>query len=194
MSAPGKQAALDEPPPEPGRLDRAGLVLETGDRPLDPAPERRLDADVGDADAGADDGSLLDEPQVAELAHLAQVVVAPRAGGRAARGPSGTRAAARPAGGGSRRRARSRLSIVSRSSAGSVGGGGRSAPCAARGSVPAVGAVAGPATPLLGRDQVAVVGLAAVDDLDLGAARRSPIRRGDRLGLGKGRVRRRSRA
>ena len=55
-----------------------GLVLELGDRPLDPAPERRLDPDVGDADPGADDGPLLDEPQVAELAHLAEVVVATR--------------------------------------------------------------------------------------------------------------------
>ncbi len=32
-----REPALDEPAPEPGRLDRAGVVLEPGDRPLDPA-------------------------------------------------------------------------------------------------------------------------------------------------------------
>src|SRR5436190_3958172 len=61
-------------------------------------------------------------------------------------------------------------SIVSSRIAGSVGGGGaggrRRAPRAAAGRP--VFAL-GPVTPLLGRDQVAVVRLAAVDDLDLGA-------------------------
>ena len=66
------------PPPEPRRLDRAGLVLEDGDRPLDAPPERWLDADVDDADPRADDGPLLDPRELAELAHLAEVVVASR--------------------------------------------------------------------------------------------------------------------
>ena len=35
------QAPLDEPPAEPGRLDLAGLVLEAGDRALDPAAAGR---------------------------------------------------------------------------------------------------------------------------------------------------------
>ena len=45
-----------------------------------------------------------------------------------------------------------------------------------------------PATPLLGRDQVAVVRLAAVDDLDVVGAEllADPLR--DRLGLEEGRV------
>ena len=37
------QASLDITPAEPGRLDRARLVGQGGDRPLDPAPERGLE-------------------------------------------------------------------------------------------------------------------------------------------------------
>src|SRR4029079_4669429 len=59
-----EQATLDDPAPEPGRLDRAGLILELRDRALDAAPERRLDPDVGHADPGAHDGSLLHAPTV----------------------------------------------------------------------------------------------------------------------------------
>src|SRR6185295_1718469 len=73
-----EQAPLDEAAPEPGRVERPGLVLEDRDRPLDAAPERGLDADVDDVDAGAHDRALLDVPQVAKLPHLAQVVVATR--------------------------------------------------------------------------------------------------------------------
>src|SRR5204863_8832534 len=47
-----KQPALDVATAEPCRLDRAGLVLELGDGPLDPAPERRLNTDIGDPDPG----------------------------------------------------------------------------------------------------------------------------------------------
>ena len=56
----GVQPALDVPPPEPGRLDRPRLVLEHRDRALDPPPERRLDADVGDAHARRHDLAVLD--------------------------------------------------------------------------------------------------------------------------------------
>jgi hypothetical protein len=55
-----------------------GLVLEDRDRPLDAAPERGLDANVDDARPRRDDRPVLDPDQLAELAHLAQVVVAPR--------------------------------------------------------------------------------------------------------------------
>ncbi len=72
------EAPLDVAPPEPGRLDRPRAVLEDRDRPLDPAPERRLHPDIDDADAGADDGPLLHPGQLAQLPHLAQVVVATR--------------------------------------------------------------------------------------------------------------------
>ena len=33
------EASLDVAPPEPGRLDGSGVVLEDGDRPLDAAPK-----------------------------------------------------------------------------------------------------------------------------------------------------------
>ena len=71
------QPALDVPPPEPRRLDRAGLILEDGDGPLDATPERRLDPNVRHGDPSRDDGPVLHAEQVAELAHLAQVVVPP---------------------------------------------------------------------------------------------------------------------
>ena len=44
-----RQPPLDEPPAEPGRVDRARVVLEPGDRPLRPAAEAGLDPDVADA-------------------------------------------------------------------------------------------------------------------------------------------------
>ena len=69
---------LDVAAPEPGRLERTGLVLEDGDRPLDATPKRWLDSDVDDADPGADDGPLLHPGEFTELPHLAEVVVASR--------------------------------------------------------------------------------------------------------------------
>ena len=73
-----------------------------------------------------------------------------------------------------------RVNSVSSSSAGSVGGGGSGGAAGLR--------VFGAATLLLGGDEVAIVRLAAVDDLDLGAIGRRPDLAGDRLGLGEGRV------
>ncbi len=72
------EPSLDVAAPEPGRLDGPRVILEQRDRPLDTPPERRLDPNVDDADPGADDAPLLRLVQLAELAHLAQVVVAPR--------------------------------------------------------------------------------------------------------------------
>ena len=54
-----RQPPLDVAAAEPGRVDAAGLVLEPGDRPLDPAAERRLDADVADRRPGRHDGPVL---------------------------------------------------------------------------------------------------------------------------------------
>ena len=68
---------LDVPPAEPRRVDRPGFVLEHGDGPLDAPTERRLDPDVEHAHPGGDDLAILYPGKVAELAHLAQVVVPP---------------------------------------------------------------------------------------------------------------------
>ena len=73
-----REPPLDEATAEPGRVDRAGVVLEPGDRPLGPAAEARFDPDVTDRGLGGDDVAVGDEDQIAQLAHLAQVVVAPR--------------------------------------------------------------------------------------------------------------------
>ena len=75
---PDMEAPLDEPPTEPRRVDAAGVVLEAGDRPLCPAAEAGLDPDVTDRRLGRDDVAVGHEHQVAQLPHLAQVVVAPR--------------------------------------------------------------------------------------------------------------------
>ena len=72
------QAALDEPAAEPGGVDAPGLVLQPGDRSLDPPPERRFHPYVRDPDASRHDRPVLGPHQVAEVAHLAQVVVAAR--------------------------------------------------------------------------------------------------------------------
>ena len=56
----------------------AGLVGEERGRDLDAPPVRLLDADVGDPDAGGDHDPVRRGVEVVELAHLAQVVVAPR--------------------------------------------------------------------------------------------------------------------
>ena len=69
---------FDEAAPEPGRVDRARVVLETGDRPLGPTPEARLDPDVTDRRLDGHHVAVRYEDEVAELAHLAQVVVPPR--------------------------------------------------------------------------------------------------------------------
>ncbi len=73
-----RQAALDEAPPEPGRVDAAGIVLEPRDRALDPAAEPGLDAHVADRRLDRYDRAVLLHVQVADDPHLAQVVVAPR--------------------------------------------------------------------------------------------------------------------
>ena len=73
-----EQPALDEPAPEPGRVDAAAVVLEPRDGPLRPAAKAGLDPDVADACLGRDDRAVRLPDQVAELAHLAQVVVPPR--------------------------------------------------------------------------------------------------------------------
>ena len=72
------QPPLDVPAAEPGRVDRAGLVLEDRDRALDASAERRLDPHVHDRDPRGDDRAVLDPHEIAELAHLAQVVVPAR--------------------------------------------------------------------------------------------------------------------
>ena len=72
-----EQPAFDEAPSEPGGLDAPCLVLEPRDRPLGAAPEPGLDADVADRRLGRDDRAVRGEAQIADLAHLAQVVVAP---------------------------------------------------------------------------------------------------------------------
>ena len=73
------EPALDEAPAEPGRLDRAGLVLEAA-RSSAGSGRRNvgLDPDVADPRPGRDTTvAVLDPDELAELAHLAQVVVAP---------------------------------------------------------------------------------------------------------------------
>ena len=72
------EAAFDEPAAEPGRIDRPGLVLEPGDRPLCPPAEPRLDANVADSCPRRHDLAVGRPDEVAERSHLAQVVVAPR--------------------------------------------------------------------------------------------------------------------
>ncbi len=72
------EASFDITPAEPGRLDRARLVGQGGDRPLDPAPERGQNHHVRDPDLRRDHRPGLHLAQVAEPGHLAQVVVAPR--------------------------------------------------------------------------------------------------------------------
>ena len=75
---PDEQAALDESPAEPGRVDAPGVVLEACDRALGPAAEAGLDADVADARLGGDDRAVGRPAELGHLSHLAQVVVAPR--------------------------------------------------------------------------------------------------------------------
>ena len=72
-----REPALDEPPPEPRRVDRARVVLEPGDGPLRPAAEPRLDADVADRGPRGHHFAVAGPDEIAERAHLAQVVVAP---------------------------------------------------------------------------------------------------------------------
>ena len=72
------QAPLDEPTTEPGRVDRARVVLESRDRPLGPTAKPALDPDIADGRLGRDHVPVRDEQQVPELAHLAQVVVPAR--------------------------------------------------------------------------------------------------------------------
>ena len=55
-----------------------GVVLEPGDRALDPAPEPGLDPHVADRRLDRDDGAVLLHVQVTDQPHLAQVVVAAR--------------------------------------------------------------------------------------------------------------------
>ena len=172
------QPSLDEAPPEPRRLDRPGLVLEDGDRPLDAAPERRLDADVDDPHPRGDDGPLLDPDELAELAHLAKVVVAPRQVEQQVANREEPEPPARPpedAGG--RDAGLHELRVEEDGRIRRDGDAGR------RGL--RSGARRRSRHLLLGGDQVAVVGLPAVDDFDLGG-------RGDvvdlarhRLGLGE---------
>ena len=73
-----RQPALDEAAAEPGRVDAAGVVLEPGDRALGAPPEARLDPDVADARLGRHDRAVPLPDEVAQPAHLAQVVVPPR--------------------------------------------------------------------------------------------------------------------
>ena len=73
-----RQPTLDEAPAEPRRIDAAGVVLEPGDRALDPAPEPGLDPHVADRRLDRDDRAVLLHVQVADQPHLAQVVVAAR--------------------------------------------------------------------------------------------------------------------
>ena len=72
------QPPLDEPPPEPGGLDLTSVVAEARDGPLDAPSPCRLDVDVLDADTGRYDCPLLHPDEVAELRHLAQIVIPPR--------------------------------------------------------------------------------------------------------------------
>ena len=72
------QPALDEAAAEPRRVDAAGVVLEPGDRALGAPPEAWLDPDVAHARLGRHDRAVLLPDEVAQAAHLAQVVVAPR--------------------------------------------------------------------------------------------------------------------
>ena len=73
-----EQAPFDEAPSEPRGIDAPRLVLEPRDRPLGAAPEPGLDADVADRRLGRDDRAVPGEAEIADLAHLTQVVVAPR--------------------------------------------------------------------------------------------------------------------
>jgi hypothetical protein len=73
-----RKPALDEAATEPGRVDAAGVVFEPRDRALGTPPEARLDADVADACLGRHDRAVLLPDKVAQAAHLAQVVIAPR--------------------------------------------------------------------------------------------------------------------
>ena len=164
-----RQPALDEAAAEPGRLDAPGLVLEPGDRALGAPPEARLDADVADARLGRHDRAVRLPDEVAQVAHLAQVVVAPRqveqqvADGVEVEldpGPPERRAGGQPGPG---QRGRQQLDRIGRD------GGPDSSPWPR----------------LLGCDQVPVVRLAAVADLDLDAGRRRADPAGHRLGLGQ---------
>src|SRR4029079_4841283 len=73
-----EQPALDVATPEPGRLDRPGVVTEDRHGPLDLPAENGLALDIDAVDPRTDDGAVLDPQQIAELAHLTQVVVAAR--------------------------------------------------------------------------------------------------------------------
>ena len=73
-----EQPALDEAPPEPGGIDAPGFVLEPRDGPLGPAAEAgstRTSPTVAWAETTV---PSVGPGEVADLAHLAQVVVAPR--------------------------------------------------------------------------------------------------------------------
>ena len=73
-----RQPAFDEASPEPRGVDAARVVFEPGDRALDPAAEPGLDAHIADRCLGRDDRAVPLPDEVAELAHLAQVVIAAR--------------------------------------------------------------------------------------------------------------------
>ena len=117
------EPAIDVAAAEPGRVDRAGLVLEPGDRPLDPPPERRFDADLRDPDARRHDRPGLGPDEVAQPLHLAQVVVAAGQVEQQVADVVEPEADARLAGAWPRRRARTRPSGVESSATGSTGGG-----------------------------------------------------------------------
>ena len=87
-----EQPALDEAPPEPGRVDAPGVVLESRDRPLGPAAEAGLDAHVADGGLGRDDRPVRHPAEVARPCASRAGRRSAVAGGTAGRGPCRSRA------------------------------------------------------------------------------------------------------
>ena len=76
ISAPDEQPAFDEAPSEPRRIDRSLSRPRAARSSAGCGAGTRLDADVADRRLGRDDRAVRGEAQIADLAHLAQVVVA----------------------------------------------------------------------------------------------------------------------
>ena len=72
------QASLDEAPPEPRGIQAPGLVLEPRDRALHATPERGLNAQLADPYARRNHLAIGHGAEIANAAHLAQVLITAR--------------------------------------------------------------------------------------------------------------------
>ena len=171
------QPLLDVAPPEPGRLHLARVVAEMGRGSLYPTPERRRHTNPAYLQARAGRLAVRNPGQFACGAELAQVVVAAgQVEEQVAHGPDPERGPTR------RKTVAPARPLMPIGVSSPTGPRVRAAPAPAV-RVPLPNSL--PAIPLLGRDEVPVVGLPAVDDLHLHAGPPLPHSTGQGFGLGQ---------